>query len=222
MARIFTEGFEMGDALGFTVPTGMSATTSVKRSGAYSGEADMFSRNTYQAVSDLSEAFVRFGVYFATNGKFEVAFNNGDTQLVCIERGSGSEYRVQVGGTTVATGSLLLLAGVWNLVEMRVVINDTTGVIQTKINGIEDIDFSGDTKPDANTVFERIYFLTIYGLTASDAYYDDIAINDTTGAADNSWCGDGCVIAIKPNAAGDNTDLTNSDETQVNNYSYVD
>jgi hypothetical protein len=41
-------------------------------------------------------------------------------------------------------------------------------------------------------------------------FHDDLAMNDTTGGADNSWCGDGRIIAIKPNAAGNYTQWTPS------------
>jgi hypothetical protein len=42
-----------------------------------------------------------------------------------------------------------------------------------------------------------------------DWYFDDLAINDSNGSFQNSWPGDGAVIRLKPNAAGDASDWTN-------------
>jgi len=51
-------------------------------------------------------------------------------------------------------------------------------------------------------------------------WIDDIAINDTSGSYNNSWIGDGHVVVIKPNAAGDITQLLSS--TGNPNYQNVD
>jgi hypothetical protein len=53
-------------------------------------------------------------------------------------------------------------------------------------------------------------------------YYDDLAINDTSGGADDSWCGDGRIIALTPNANGDLSQLTGSDGNSTDNYLLVD
>lgn len=47
----------------------------------------------------------------------------------------------------------------------------------------------------------------IYG-SAATVYYDDIAINNVSGSFQNSWPGDGGVVALTPNAAGDSNCTT--------------
>jgi hypothetical protein len=56
---------------------------------------------------------------------------------------------------------------------------------------------------------------------SSTVIIDDIAVNDTTGAVNNGFCGDGYVDGFKPNGVGTFSQLFNSAGDQVNNYSYV-
>ena len=66
--------------------------------------------------------------------------------------------------------------------------------------------------------------LSVEAQTQGDWYFDDIAVNDTTGGSQNSWCGSGKVIALYPNAAGDaNAWLdTSLGAGTTNNYTLVD
>ena len=67
MTRIFTEGFESGDVLSGVV-SGAAASTTQKRSGAYSvnvGNNQSFQRNLATA---LDEIYVRFAYYTNTTG----------------------------------------------------------------------------------------------------------------------------------------------------------
>jgi hypothetical protein len=47
-------------------------------------------------------------------------------------------------------------------------------------------------------------------------------MNDTSGAVDNSWCGDGRVVAMFPSGNGDASQLTGSDGNSTDNYALVD
>jgi hypothetical protein len=60
--------------------------------------------------------------------------------------------------------------------------------------------------------------------SASDgsyAYFDDIAINDCNGSEDNSWCGNGYIIALTPDGTVTNQ-LTGSDGDTTDNHLLVD
>jgi hypothetical protein len=50
-------------------------------------------------------------------------------------------------------------------------------------------------------------------------YIDDLALNDTTGASDNSWCGEGHVVCLRP--SGDSS-VQWSRSTGSYNYACVD
>lgn len=60
-----------------------------------------------------------------------------------------------------------------------------------------------------------------FGGTGAFNMVDDIAINDTTGTVDNSWCGDGHVVAVRPNGNGDASQMMGSDGNTVNNFELV-
>lgn len=62
--------------------------------------------------------------------------------------------------------------------------------------------------------------------SASDAtldyIVDDLAINDASGSSENTWCGEGEVICLRPNGNGDNSDWTGSDGNSTDNYLLVE
>jgi len=60
------------------------------------------------------------------------------------------------------------------------------------------------------------------GGTTGITYYDDIAINDTTGTRNNSWIGAGAIIALRPDAVGDYSEFTPTPGAGESNYADVD
>ena len=117
----------------------------------------------------------------------------------------------------MATGTPLRMMSGWFLLEAHIKIHDTTGIVEVRYDGQNDVSFSGDTKPGADTAIDLINWTP-----TNYIYYDDLAINDTVGAVDNSWCGDGHIIALAPNANGDLSQLDGSDGNKTDNYLLVD
>jgi len=103
-----------------------------------------------------------------------------------------------------------------------VIINDTSGKLQVKVDGELDIDFSGDTKPGSNTDITK--WRIIGGWSGyPHHYFDDIAINDTAGSVDNSWCGDAHIYPARSNGAGNYTQLSiGGSSPPASNYQAVD
>lgn len=225
MARLFTDGAEFADLLALhSSCVNVSASTTQKRSGNYSykllGAAT--SKLVYYFASAQSEVFLRFGIYTDSLGyvhKFP-EFNAGATNLCSLRQNTGSfKLEAYVSGSLVATGLTALTINAWHLIEVHFKLNDT-GDFEVKLDGVLDIDYAGDTKPDANTTFDNIVFsMPQTGVTV---YYDDFAINDTSTVNDNSWCGDGYIVLLNPNGNGDVNQFINSDGNSINNYSYVD
>lgn len=227
MARIFTEGFEMGDLLGLSSINGgaiIKTSSPAPRSGVYCLYCSDITANVTIDIDDKTELYFRAGVRCVSvdTGSTTILFGayNSTTPLIRINMTTLS-LSLQVGTATTGTAFYTINQSVWYLLEVYVKIHDTEGVVTVKLDGIEVYSFSGDTKPGADTTINNI----VLGQKTSAVNYpafDDIAINDTTGSVDNSWCGDGRIIALKTNASGDITNLTNSAGTQVNNYTYVD
>jgi len=143
---------------------------------------------------------------------------NGATELGSV-RVNPTTHFIEIytsTGTLVDTGAIALTAGTMYLIEGHVKIDDAAGAIDVKIDGIADASFAGDTKPGAATYADGLWWS---GASTQTFQLDDLALNDTTGGVDNSWCGDGRVILLIPNAAGDVTGLTPS---AGNNFECVD
>jgi hypothetical protein len=112
----------------------------------------------------------------------------------------------------------------WYLIEVHVKIAAIGGVAEAKVDGVSDINYSGSTQPGSDTTINRINY---WGSTTF--LIDDLALNDTAGGVDDTWCGDGKIVMLRPNAAGDVTQLTPSaganwecvDECPPNTADYV-
>jgi len=212
MARIFTEGFEMRDLLFFDA-TG-SAGFSTPRSGAASLNLGYQGWGN-KTIVDLAEAYFRFGFRF--NGYQGAIFiwYNGGTRLGYIGIDSSRRLVIYTGDVLRATGTIVLSLSAWYLIEVHVLISDT-GVVEVRLDGILDVSYSGDTKPGAEAT------INVCRYCGDSVQFDDLAMNDTTGAVDNSWCGDGKVVMLTPNANGDLSQLMGSDADQIDNYLLVD
>lgn len=68
----------------------------------------------------------------------------------------------------------------------------------------------------------KILFGSLNTSTGYDIYFDDVALNDSTGSVENSYPTPGKIIHLRPNAAGDNTGLTDGVTDNVNHYLNVD
>lgn len=218
MARLFTTGIETGDLLDFDTVLNATAQTTMPHTGTYSMRA---AAGQYGKIlispSPTDEVYVRCWAYLGAATSEPIRISTSDSYVnVRATANLPSALKLHVGGTLVATSSITTPANTWLMLEMYAKIANSGGVLTLKIDGAQVATFTGDTLSATSTVIESV---TFYGAATVYTYFDDIAINDTSGAADNSWAGDGRVIAIKPNAAGDNTDFTPS---AGNNYENVD
>lgn len=217
--RIFTDGAEFGDLLFWDTSPSMSAATDQKRSGDYSYKNGTGSKN----VSAVSEFYFRIaGRWASFNSNQWLQFRKGSTVIGGL-RTNTSTRRIEAltsTGTLVATGTVSLSLDTWYLIEVHYKIADASGDFEVKIDGITpfDIDFSGDTKPGADTTIDNIFVQGAGGNT----WYDDLAFNDTSGSSDNSWCEDGHVVLLMPDSDGDVTTWSGSDGDMINNYLLVD
>lgn len=110
-----------------------------------------------------------------------------------------------------------ILAYVWYYLEFKATIHDSAGSYEIRINGITQQSYSGlDTKVGSNAGVDYIAI----GVGTNGYYYycDDIYICDDTGSTNNDFLGDVRIVALYPNAAGDQTDWTPS---TGNNYDCV-
>ena len=233
MTRILTDGAEFGDILLFEPGTtvGLVASGAVKRSGNYSYETKSVftygNGRAYISIPADAEYYFRIAVLttVTSSNQRQINWCSGYTILGNLEFVI-NRYDIYIGGVWVASGAPILWTNVWYVVEVHVkIVNGAGGVVEVKIDGIPYVSYSGDTQPGALTTIDKIYFYAWYnsgdGINRT-FYIDDLAVNNTAGAVDNSWCSDGRIICLKPNADGDKSELHNTALTHVNNWSYVD
>jgi len=168
----------------------------------------------FQPIVTLSDA--------AGNNHLTLALITSTARLNLYRGNTGSIG--QTSGTLVGTGTVAFTSDVWHVIEFYAKIADSGGVATIKVSGITDIDFSGDTANSANEYVGTVFFgacgVSAAAEGAADYYYDDIAINDTTGASENTWPGLSGVYLLLPAADGNATTWTRS--TGASNWALVD
>lgn len=216
MARIFIDGFESGDlglwsgaysnlaSISATVPAGMSGTYTLW-CDSYYGLYKMFSASQteiymafkyYPASADYSRALISFR-------------DSAGTQTYALRRNQSSGFvETHVGnayGSLVSTGTIPLTAGSAYLIEIRYKPLNSGGVLTTKINGVQDINYSGDTTNGLENVKQFILGYDAGGSPESVySYYDDFVVDDA------NWIGNTKIQAIVPTGAGATTGWTPS------------
>lgn len=212
MARIFIDGFESGSYDlwdGNYLPTVSSGITGMN--GTYCLDLTLGGRYVSKTITEVSTLYGAFlikpgadaGTFFQTlNGaQFMVKFyKNATTNYISAYVDSSL---VQIGTIPFNTNSVYLF-------EFYIYIDDVAGRITTKINGITDIDFTGDTKPSTQTTISQTQLI---GGFVGVGYFDNFILDDA------DWIGDTKIQAIYPTGAGTTTAWTPS---AGSNYACVD
>src|SRR5688572_2169742 len=239
MARLWSAGAELQTATAgiefSSISTNAPAiSTSVKRSG----NASWLLTNTsaaegfrQQHTASQGSYYFRFYLYvealpsstavlggFRTTGVSKATIRlttSGALQLFDTEDG------IQIG-----SNSSDLSLDTWYRIEVHA---DTTTLSSTSVEARAYVDTPGATafwNPSGTmNIANNANNVGCYtgGGDATLIYYvDDLAVNDTTGSFQNSWCGEGKVIALRPNGDGDNSQWTGSDGNSTDNYLLVD
>lgn len=228
MTRIFTDGAEMRDILFWDNSYECTiGSTDPFESPYYYGIAAGGQRYACHVLpAAISECYMRARIRNTTNPGFYglnlFLLRMGLVTIASVGAEDLNRLIARVGSATVDTSIQgYLLAMAWYLLEVYFKMADApNGRFVVKIDGNIVIDFTGDTKPDANTTFDNFVFIAS---TSSELSIDDLAMNDTAGGVDDSWCGDGVVVKVTPD---DNSATTNnwhgSDSDDVDNYLMVD
>jgi hypothetical protein len=115
-----------------------------------------------------------------------------------------------------------LVYGTWYYIEIKVVIHDTAGSVELRINGATVASASGvDTRNGGTGVVNGFQFGAGHGGSSqrTNANFCDLYVCDGSGAINNSFLGDCKVECLFPNGAGAETQWTPS---AGSNYQNVD
>lgn len=147
-----------------------------------------------------SEATVSFGT-----DTFMFFLNAGAAQAE-IETNFSGQLVLRIGTTLVATSTLALAKDKWQYVEVKLVVDNASGVFEVKVDGVVYVTFSGDTQTGAAIDVDQV---RLYGFSnANDHFYDDVIIMDGTGSALNDYIGDTRIETIYPTVDTAQADFT--------------
>jgi hypothetical protein len=221
MARIFIDGFESGgdDLWDAESNATVISSAGLDMDGDYCLDLNDLAEYLEKNITLDDEMYFAF-LYrptHATNSEQILSVYNGATALIHIARidgGSISAYRGTGVGSLLATGTASFNVNTTYLIEVHIKIADSGGRVEVKIDGVSDIDFTGDTKPGADTQFNRVRLgYGPYVIYYTNAYFDNLVMDDA------AWIGDTKIQAILPTGAGTTTGWTPSAGA---NYACVD
>lgn len=226
MARLFSSGFELGtttDRVEFkNESASLTLSTTTVRSGTYAARCSslssgsrngaVFSRSTVAASGPY---YWRFYLYIATgpsatNAIFSIngTVDTLSSPIASICLNSDLSLRLTDEDGTIGSDSSPLSLNIWYRIEMGYNGTPSSGshVLNARIDGTE---FAAST---TRSLSSGICSWGVGGnlkseaQTTGDWFFDDCAMNDSTGAAQNSYPGDGSIIHMHPSADGDNND----------------
>jgi hypothetical protein len=221
MSRVFIDGFESGGiGLWESLNAGSYAVNAVMggKDGNYA--LVLNGRALRIALSANGEYYVAAKISAAidTNQTF-LAFYNGATALGSLRYNAAvAAYQVALGnpgsgssGTVLATGTTYIPGSTtFNLEWWYKPATDGTGRTIVKVNGVVQFDFTGVTAASPG----NINYLHLEGITGV-SYVDNVVIDNS------EWPGTTNIQALKPNAAGTNSQFIPSVDG-VANYTMVD
>ena len=220
MARIFIDGFESGEHDLWDTESNATVISSagLDMDGDYCLDVNAIGEFIQKIITATGEMYFAFLYRPTTNASHlnVASFPNGSTDMIQILRHNVTNYLQAHRGTTLLEiGSIAISVNTTYLIEVYVKISDTVGKVYTKVNGIEDITFDGDTKVGADTQFNRVnlgYWNTANGAKGY-AYFDNFIMDDA------DWIGNTNIQAVVPTGAGTTTAWTPS---AGDNYTCVD
>ena len=225
MARIHQSGYEMNSMsanVEWQIVGGVGANTSsiAARSGAFGlrifNKTGFFAGGTgHQFVSSVQPGpyFLRAYLKMRTlpgSSNFIMGFHSnastvGNTPQCRITIETNRTLRLRnAGGTVIGSASAVLNADTWYMVELKTDASPASGsrIIEARLDGA--VFATSSTQSQGNVLAYSVGGnLASEAETQGDWYWDDVALNDSTGSFQNSYPGSGSVVHLHPNATGD-------------------
>lgn len=239
MARRWSCGFELGS---MTIEMGTTSNVTIstgaqRRTGSYMAAVSLVSgskRYSYYWITGTgyNNKYCRVYVYLRNNApSIETTFIGvalTPTTPECrITVDSSRVLRLYDGAGVIGSPSTPLALNTWHCIE----IHTNTGspyssgsyIVEAKLNG----SIFASTTTGVFSTWDLHYLTIGSNLMAETAtgdgfYFDDLGINDDSGSEQNDWCGEGSIIHLRPNAAGDSSDWARGGANSGSNWGQVD
>jgi hypothetical protein len=233
MARLWQSGWELNSTTVDMEFSSISGTASISsttvRTGGFAGRTNpaaatgFFRQHVFttdQATTAYQRCYLRIAALPSGNTTIMRFTDVANDPLAQVRLTSaGTLILLDAGATQIGSASAALNTNQWYRLEL---LNDASinpGALDARIDGVS---FASG----ANSV-QGSWGRVIVGpviATTCDLFWDDWAVNDSSGATQNTWPGDGQIIHLVPNADGDNhawLDTAASAGT-ANNFQLVD
>jgi len=180
-------GFEMGAIpIAATDMTACTLETTVVKTGTYSIKLRCYSTHAYIRFAHTG-AYLDLAAWVYPYSSAGATCNVGavldDGKEILLKR-VGTTWNLYVDGVLAQTGTFVTAGDSWQHVQARIFIDDA-GTVETKIDGVSDIDYSGDTKPSSSSEISWILFENDpISPGYQNMYVDDIAYGS------GGWPGD--------------------------------
>lgn len=223
----------------FTTVTNGTFDATTFRSGAYAGRVTSLASATargflYQFVGTAAAGpyYVRFYFRYATLPSADntiFAFDNdttvGETASANINLTSTGTLKLEDGISQVGSDSAALSVNTWHMIEILFDSNGGPGAstLTARLDGVQ---FA--TSSALSFTVTTVHSVSFGGnldnevQTTGDWYFDDIAINDSTGSFQNSWPGSGKVVYLRPDGAGEAAEYSRGGADSGANWSQVE
>lgn len=234
MARIWQSGWELNtttDAMELSLNSGtVSISTTTVRSGTYAGRANPnastgFFRSDIFASNQNSGGYLRVYVNIATLPGATIQLvrfsSTANAHLASLRLTSTGTLTLNAANNSqVGSASSALSTGTWYRLELKCDATNATGTVDGRIDGVS---FASGNNSSRGS-WARALVGAITPNSTCDIFFDDWAVNDSSGSSQTSFPGSGKIIHLKPNAAGDaNSWLkTAGGAGDSNNYQLVD
>lgn len=224
MALKWLEGFEIG-----RMQTELQDKYDVYAGPANSAYAGRLAGNagkptylTTPSLGSFSTWITGFGFNRVNSGShYYMDIYSGASRQFTIQfysNGYGTNYNIKLlrGTTVLATGTTDLEFATWYYIELKVVIDPSTGSYDLRINEAAEMSATGVNTAESGSANADVFHLrNSFGQTIDDWY-----ICDSSGSTNNDFLGDCQIEGIHPNGAGDRTEW--SAQPAGNNYQRVD
>lgn len=214
MAVVLLEGFDHygpGDRIG----KGWSAAGGTAVTGRFSVGQAIQSAGSAVIAKTLPSSYSTLWVGFAFKVTTQVAqdifvVRNGATnvaRIALVVSGADRVLRVtNAGGTTLCTGTTPIAVSTFYYIEMKVVVNASTGTIDLWLNGGSSTEAAGSSLNTGSSNIDNVGMNWVNGIVQT---YDDIYVVDSSGSSPtNTRLGESRIDVLPPTGNGANTAWT--------------
>ncbi len=230
--RLWSSGAELNTLTANVEITGSAGTVSVssstKRSGDYAFRANPTSSTgtiykTWANSAQSNKFWFRQYIRIATApgaDTYIMQIGNGSSGKISVRMSSSStlQLRNEEDNANIGSASSALSTNTWYRLE--VYINTTTLSTTTATMLLDGTQISTSSSENLAAGVDR-WTWGVANSTTADLFFDDLAVNNSSGRSTDNWPGEGNIVHMQPDADGDNT-AWGGYPSDTNDYDDVD